>query len=99
VSSQDPITPKHPAGRAGVAFLLGLAVGGFSVYYLLWRTGALVEGHPASRRPLFDLLGSRATQSPPPMPTATPTPPPALAPSPVVPSLAPEPSPSPAPTP
>jgi hypothetical protein len=77
-----------------VAFLLGLAIGGFTVYFLLWRTGALVPGHPAARRPRFDLLGARPTQTAPPMPTATPTPAPALAPSPVVPSLAPEPTPA-----
>jgi hypothetical protein len=79
-----------------VAFLLGLAIGGLTVYYLLWRTGALVPGHPAARRPRFDLLSARPTQTAPPMPTATstPGPAPALAPSPVVPSLAPEPTPT-----
>jgi hypothetical protein len=77
-----------------VAFLLGLAVGGLAVYYLLWRTGGLVEGHPAARRPLMDLLGARAAPTLLPAPTATPTPVPALAPSPIVPAIAPEPSPS-----
>jgi hypothetical protein len=95
VSAQESPPPRTPPGRAGIAFLIGLAVGGFATYFLLWRTGAIVESHAAARRPLFDLLGSRESPTPLPPAVITPTWPPALAPTPVEPSLAPEPTPTP----